>query len=451
MNVPVWIGALAIAGWWSRRRANAATPWLTGLLLFFALCCAWRASPFLRFWNLAAVLAAAVAITVQLRHGLASAWIRDYVHGAFATALQVGAGPVRTASAIRWPWNGGSERTRTLLAVGIGTALAIPVVLVFGALLASADPVMEAFVVRFFDWDVRRLLEHLGIIVLLGWIATGWLWGMAEGRTAESSSAPRPSRSFGMLELGIPLGALLVLLVSFVGLQTRYFFAGDAMLQVTGMTYAEFARRGFFELVFASALVVPLLLVAQWVLDRDRERAVESFRALVVALLGVILLVMVSALARMKLYVDAYGLTEDRLYASAFMGWIGFVLVWFAFTEVRARFNRFATGAVLAGFAVVAALNVVNPDGLIARANIARAGRGLPFDAEYLSRLSPDAVPTIAARWASLDPDARCVLQAGVLSEAGPAEDWRGTTWSGTRASRAVRDLDLAEEACPVD
>jgi hypothetical protein len=133
------------------------------------------------------------------------------------------------------------------------------------------------------------------------------------------------------------------------------------------------------------------------------------------------------------------------------MGWIGFVLVWFAFTEVRARFNRFATGAVLAGFAVVAALNVVNPDGLIARANIARAGRGLPFDAEYLSRLSPDAVPTIAARWASLDPDARCVLQAGVLSEAGPAEDWRGTTWSGTRASRAVRDLDLAEEACPVD
>lgn len=450
VNVPIWIGAVAIGGAWARRRANAPTPWLTGLLVFFALCGAWRASPFLRFWNLAAVLAAAVAITVHLRWGLASAWLRNYVHGAFATALNIAAGPVLTASAIRWPWSG-SERSRRLRAIGIGTVLAVPVVLVFGALLASADPVMEAFFARFFDWDVERLLEHLWIIALLGWVGTGWLWAMGQRQTADGSFPLRPPSALGMLELGIPLGALLVLLASFVGLQARYFFAGEAMLRMTGMTYAELARRGFFELVFATALVVPLLLAAQWLLDRDRPRAVESFHALVVALLGVVLLVMLSALARMKLYVDTYGLTEDRLYASVFMGWIGFVLVWLAFTELRDRLNRFATGAVLAGFAVVAALNVLNPDAVIARTNVERAQRGLLFDAEYLGRLSSDAVPTIAARWALLDHDARCVLQAGVLSEVAPAADWRAVNWSRSRAVRALRDLDPAREDCPTD
>jgi len=395
------------------------------------------------------MLTGAVLVGVHLRHHLADARLGQYLRAAWAAVIDVITGPVLAARDVDWPRSATSERSRGPVAVGLGTAMAIPVVLVFGSLLASADPVIDAFVARLFHWNIQTPLEHLALASVMGWLAAGALWGMAAARSQrEPETQPQPGnarqtmprRTLGILELGIPLGTLLVMLVSFVGLQARYLFGGENVIELTGMTYAELARRGFFELVTVSALVAPILLASQHVLDRRRQTAVESFRALVIALLVVVLLVMVSAVARMRLYVQSYGLTEDRLYASAFMGWAGFVLVWLAWTEVRGQLSRFATGAVLAGFGVLAALNVVNPDGLVARTNIARAERGLALDVDYLNRLSSDAVPAVAGRWASLDADARVALRNGLMSMDGPP-GWRAWTWSRMQSERAVADL----------
>lgn len=449
LNALLWIGTLVAAGWWLLRREGASPPWSFGVVLVFAAFAAWRASPFLRAWNLIALLAAGVLVSVQLRQRLTEAKLTQYLRGALAAAFHVVAGPVIAASGLDWLRSAESTRRRTGIRLAVGAFLAVPVVLVFGALLASADPVLDAFVARLFQWDVEALAQHLALVGLLSWLAAGALWALTMARARSAGGAPdlladvlptMPSPKLGILELGIPLGALLVLLVSFVALQTRYLFGGESLIALTGLTYAELARRGFFELVTVSALVVPVLLVSQHLLDRSRHAATESFRALVVALLIVVVLVMISALARMRLYVQSYGLTEDRLYASAFMGWVGFVLLWLAVTEVRDRLTRFATGAVLAGFGVLAVLNAVNPDGLIARTNIARAERGLELDVVYLNRLSTDAIPAIAARWQALDAERRAALRSGLMSTA-PMTDWRGLTWSQLQFERAVMEL----------
>jgi len=449
LNALLWIGTLVAAGGWLLRREGATAPWSFAVVLLFAACAAWRTSPFLRAWNLMALLGAGVLVSVHLRQRLPDAKLTQYLRGALAAAFDVAAGPVTAATGLEWLRSAESTRRRTGTRLAVGAFLAVPVVLVFGALLASADPVLDAFVARLFQWNVETVAEHLALVALLSWLAAGALWALTMARSRSAAGAPdlladalptMPRPKLGILELGFPLGALLVLLVSFIGLQTRYLFGGESVIALTGMTYAEFARRGFFELVAVSALVVPLLLVSQHLLDRSRHAAIESFRALVVALLIVVVLVMISALARMRLYVQNYGLTEDRLYASVFMGWVGFVLVWLAVTEVRDRLTRFTTGAVLAGFGVLAALNAINPDGLIARTNIARAERGLELDVEYLNRLSTDAIPAIAARWQALDAEARAALRSGLVSTA-PVTDWRGVTWSRLQAERAVTDL----------
>ena len=95
------------------------------------------------------------------------------------------------------------------------------------------------------------------------------------------------------------------------------------ILETAGLTYAEYARGGFFELVTVSTLLLPVLLGADWPLDKRNPRTVTRFRTLAATLLA---LIMLSAVQRMRLYVDAYGLTEDRFYATAFMAWIGVVL-----------------------------------------------------------------------------------------------------------------------------
>jgi Domain of unknown function (DUF4173) len=112
-------------------------------------------------------------------------------------------------------------------------------------------------------------------------------------------------------------------------------------------------------------------------------------------MIGLLFVIVASALQRMYLYQQEFGLTELRLYTTIFMLWISAVLIWFVLTVLRDRRERFAFGALLAGFAAIFAINAMNPDALIATTNIDRMEQGKRFDAYYLTTLSADAVPVL--------------------------------------------------------
>ena len=107
---------------------------------------------------------------------------------------------------------------------------------------------------------------------------------------------------------------------------------------------------------------------------------------------------MASATQRMRLYQSEYGQTELRLYVTAFMAWLALVFVWFALTVLRDRRERFAFGALLSAFGLIAALHVLNPDAAIVRANAALARAGHSFDVDYALSLSADAVRRCSPR-----------------------------------------------------
>src|SRR5262249_9021240 len=126
--------------------------------------------------------------------------------------------------------------------------------------------------------------------------------------------------------------------------------------------------------------------------ERWRTRAFRGLALLMLVLLDVML---ASALYRMRLYTVQFGLTEQRFYTTAFMGWLVLVFGWFAATVLRGQPERFGTGALLAGWLVLAGLNLANPDGIIARVNLERAAAGRPFDVAYAEQLSADALPAL--------------------------------------------------------
>src|SRR5207244_3162984 len=151
------------------------------------------------------------------------------------------------------------------------------------------------------------------------------------------------------------LGLLDALFLVFVVIQLRYFFGGTDLIQrTTGLTYAEYARRGFFELVAASALVLPILLAADWAVRNEAPQQRRSFRSLAGLLILLLAVVMASALERMRLYVDQFGLSEVRLYATAFMVYVAGIVGWFGWTVLRGQPRRFAFGPLVQGFAVPA-------------------------------------------------------------------------------------------------
>ena len=212
----------------------------------------------------------------------------------------------------------------------------------------SADAVFAELVLNVVRIDFELIASHLLLFSVSAWLATGYLRGFLTGTElpplrglwrddALLGLVPRRP-TLGITEVATALAALDLLFLLFVIVQFRYLFGGDALVQVTpDLTYAEYARRGFFELVFAVFLVVPVLLAADWLLARRQRRDDLVFRALAGVQIGLVLAITASALHRLRLYHASYGLTESRFYAMVLLIWIGAMLLWLAATVLRGR------------------------------------------------------------------------------------------------------------------
>lgn len=280
--------------------------------------------------------------------------------------------------------------------------------------------------------------------------------GQANGVGEVATQAAAQGFSLGAVEVGIVLGLLNVLFACFVVVQFRYFFGGaERVMSITELTYSEYARRGFFELTWVAGLVLPLLLGAHALLRKNSPAAGRIFRPLAGAQVALLFVIMASAVARMRLYQSEYGLTELRLYTTAFMLWLGLVFVWFAWTVlVRDARRRFACGALIAAFVTTGLLHLVNPDAYIVRANAAHARAGRSFDAEYAASLSADAAPALISALPALSRDERCHAARRLSSRwsgRAPGEDWRAWSLARSRAWRAVaaHRESLNEATCP--
>jgi hypothetical protein len=343
--------------------------------------------------------------------------------------------------------------------VARGLVVATPPMVVFGTLLMSADDVFAKLVittVRIDAIDVELLASHVVLFCLSAWLATGYLRGFLAGTElpglevlwpdAVLAGAPPRRVALGITEVATAMAALDLLFLAFVIVQFRYLFGGDSLVQLTpDLTYAEYARQGFFELVFAAFLVVPVLLAADWLLERRRASDGLVFRVLAVVQIGLVLAIAASAFQRLRLYHDSYGLTDSRFYAMVLLIWIGAMLLWFAATVLRGRRHSFAFGALVSGLSTVALLFVVNPDAIVARTNIARissAEAPVRFDVTYATTLSADAVPVLIAALAGLPEDVQCPLARHMLQRWAPDQESsvRNWSWSASRARALVRE-----------
>src|SRR5207247_427554 len=263
-------------------------------------------------------------------------------------------------SDIQWNELPHDDRMRHVRRVLLGVALAAPVLLVFAALFASADQVFSNVLTNVFDFNLESVISHTFFMAFWGFLVAGYLRWCMLGRPVQGLTLDaKPITS--VVPLATALGLLNALFLLFVVVQLRYFFGGAALVEETsGLTYAEYARRGFFELMTASGLMLPILLGADELVRKGAAPQIRVVRQLSGLLLAFLAVIMVSALQRMRLYVAAFGLSEQRLYATAFMILLVGVFVWFVWTVLRGERQRFVVGALMHGLAVLAGRHVLN-------------------------------------------------------------------------------------------
>jgi hypothetical protein len=449
------MGAVVAGLFWLARRTgrplSPATRWLAIAAAVLPLGFAWRTAEALLVLTLAATatafgLAAAYAAGQEIRRG----GLFDYAAGTAAAYLHgIAAVFLLPASDIQWS---SMPRTRWSAAAGAilrGLLIAVPLLLIFGALFSQADAVFANLVGQLTRFTPETFFSHLFVTGFFACLAAGWLRTTLHATVPDVSGLKRPaSWTLGSVEMTTTLGLLNLLFLAFVAVQFRYFFGGAALVEATtGLTYAEYAREGFFQLVTVVALVLPLLLVGHWLLPAENPRQERTYRWLAGALIAQLAIIMTSALQRMLLYVAEYGLTEGRLYTTVFMGWLAVLLLWFCLTALRGQRERFAFGALVSGLAVLAALYALNPDAYIVRTNLDRLAAGKRFDAAYNASLSADAVPTLVAQGMVdlLQGEDRRIVQDTLEQRFNPATDgrpWYNWNYARSRALKAIETIN---------
>jgi len=427
--------------------------WLLMPILLFGAAFLGRDSTVLALLN---VFCIGVALSLWLWRAQGGAVFKSslvrYGLAAALTSIATTVGAFVALLDVDWKELPGGKTGRTL-AVVRGLVLAVPLSVIFGSLFMAADDIFSALVKHVIHVSLTSIVLHLTTTIFAFWITAGYLHGLILWRDQGILNEPAimlaklsPDRIpaerhawLGVTETIVILGSLDAVFLAFVVVQIRYLFGGASLVSVSpGLTYAEYARHGFFALIAVAALSLPVLLAAHWLLHPKIQRAKRVFEALAGIQIVLLFVVMASAVQRMRFYEDEYGLTEARLYPTAFMGWLAVVLVWFALTVLRDRREAFAFGALIAGFLLIAVLHLINPNQLIARVNIARALSGRRFDADYTGKLGADAVPTLVDALHALNRIDRCRVANGILL-GHHNDDWRAWNWSRARAAEAIR------------
>ncbi|HBE81624.1 MAG TPA: hypothetical protein DDW24_02455, partial [Blastocatellia bacterium] len=238
------------------------------------------------------------------------------------------------------------------------------------------------------------------------------------------------------------------LFLSFVLFQIPYLFGGMDLVQNTpDLKLADFARRGFGELVAVAFLVLPMLLASHWLLRRDNAKNETIFRVLAGVQIALLFVIMASAMQRLILLTGelGYGWTTVRFYPMVFMIWLAVVFVWFGWTVLRGNRNNFAWGALWSAIIILGATNLMNPDDFIARKNIQLMQQGREFDAYYNARLSDDAFPALIEGLRLMSAEDQCEAKSTMhyrYRELGQMTDLRTFNFSNRAAFELMREND---------
>jgi hypothetical protein len=370
------------------------------------------ALPRSRYVALALLLAAALAAVAGLRDASWLLWV-DLI--AAAIVVVTAAVDARTWPAlVRSLFTGTRKLLPAPLAVawfsGIRPApgtrrRAIPVlrglvlgwvlVLVFGTLFASAD---EAFAqltdgVLTPDVDLGLLPARVGagiaVVGICGAVVLAALAPVGANPAAKSEGHWSP-------EWLIALGLLNALFATFLAVQVQVLFGGnDHVLDTVGLTYAQYARAGFYQLLVVAFLVLAVVAVA----GRRRGERTGRRPTPVEYLLGLLclltLVVLVSALRRLGLLEDTYGFTLTRLFGHTGTLWVGAVLALVMAAGAARRTELLPRAIVATTAAGLLAFSLANPEGLVASKNVDRFERTGKIDTGYLRTLGADATPAL--------------------------------------------------------
>ncbi|HAQ39952.1 MAG TPA: hypothetical protein DCM73_03345 [Clostridiales bacterium] len=300
------------------------------------------------------------------------------------------------------------EKNQLIKRIIIGITISLPCVLFLIIMLSSADMIFNKNIISLNKWFFGLLDFYYVFRLISGMFAGLYLFGhlysvlaekhdtIAELTFPNANSAKKANGD--VIVLNILLFSILAIYTIFIVIQFKYLFSAGELPY--GLNYAEYARHGFFELVFLSVLNIALILLTTYLLkDKiyiDKNKWARLTKLMMIYLCVLTGILLVSSYYRMSLYDGAYGFTRLRIFVYMFLMFEAFGLLATLIYVIRHNFNILAVYAAVA-LTYYLTLNLVNVDSIIARRNIDMyfSGQTKTVDMDYLMGLSADAAPQI--------------------------------------------------------
>ncbi|MFG1875052.1 DUF4153 domain-containing protein [Sphaerisporangium sp. NPDC049003] len=394
-------------------------------------------------WMVAPMLLAGFGVAALAVSGGGRGWL-GVIRGGMSVVLAVLPLPWFLAAPLK-----GINRRRVgpvLAALGLTAVL----IVVFGLLFASADAVFSSFVAHLFTAPAWASSLPFRIFVFVVFAALVGAATLVALRPPVEPATPNLRATVSGTLWITPLVALNLLFASFVGVQITTLFGGNRkVVETAGLTYAEYARSGFFELVTVSVFVLGLVAVAAGVLaPKGRERWLLA--GLLGLLCGLTLVILASALHRLGLYTDAYGLSRLRASVGATIWWLGavfaVVLVAGGMRLAGKRIGWLPRAMVLLTGVSLVVFAVWNPDLRVAESQLHKRGVER-LDVDYFSDLGAEAVPVVDAL---PEPARSCLLsKMAIVESLGEPEPWNGWNLARQKARDLLHALPPAEPTPP--
>ena len=395
---------------------------------------------------------------------LSGQWTRyavvDYALGYLRLAASIIARPLGLISeSRRTPPSANGWRGQKIWPALRGIVIALPVLAIFASLLSAADPIFARRLQDVIDvFNIENLPEYifrLVYILVIAYALAGIYLHAAQksGEAVEEKNWVSPF--LGMTESAIVLGSVVALFAAFVIIQFQYFFGGQTNISVEGYTYSEYARKGFGELVAVAFISLLLLLGLGAITRRENDTQKRTFSILGVILVGLVIVMLISAYQRLVLYETAYGFSRLRTYTHVFMIWLGLLLVAVVVLEATHRERAAGLAMLLAALGFILSLGFLNVDAFIVERNSQREVQGagendVALDAQYFVNLSDDGVPPLVAAYQdeSLPDSVREQVGASLACIRSKRDQntsplpWQSFHFSRYAADRALKTVD---------
>jgi hypothetical protein len=395
-----------------------------------------RASPWLLWPDLAMSFALlGLAASLSVRGSLMDLGIAELLARSVHAVMHAAAG----AAFVFKPLGRVRMRIRLVAPLARGLLIAAPIAILVAGLLAAADPVFASFFN--FNFDVGQLLTDVALVTVGSLVAAGLL------RLAAAEPLTRvdgPIWRLGSTEGLVVLSVLDAIFAAFAIAQAMAATgAAGATLRSAGVTYADYARSGFFQLLWVAGITAVVLILFSRITGLTERTTKRAFQVLAQVAIGLTVLIVFVAFQRLSLYEEAYGFTMLRLYSHIFAVWIAIIFLFLA-AETAGAFprRRWLVGATsISAMALLLALNLVNPEALVVNLNIDHARFTHKMDPQYLAELSSDATPTLLANRTLVDQSiGREISSVACAGSRDYSASLAAYNWSDAAAATARRE-----------